>query len=40
MAGPDKVKGNCIGNFNNFIYEEGKGTPEQNYGAGEQSGRI
>jgi hypothetical protein len=37
MAGSDKVKGNCLGSFYNFIYEEGKGAPEQNYGAGEQS---
>ncbi|MCI21960.1 myosin-11-like, partial [Trifolium medium] len=35
--GSDKVKGNCLGNFYNFIYEEGKGAPEQNCGAGEQS---
>lgn len=40
MAGPDTVKRNYLGNFNNFIFGEGKGTPDQNCGAGEQSGGI
>lgn len=40
MAGNDTVKGNCLGNFNNFILEEGKGTPDQNWGAGGQIGGI
>jgi len=30
MAGNDTVKGNCLGNFNNFIFGERKGTPDQN----------
>ena len=40
MAGPDTVQGLCIGDFKNFIFGEGKGTPDQNSGAGEQSGGI
>lgn len=40
MAGIDTVKGNFLGNFNKFIFEERKGIPDQNCGAREQSEGI
>jgi len=30
IAGLDTDKGNNLKNFNNFIFGEGKGTPDQN----------
>jgi len=30
IAGLDTDKGNNLGNFKNFVFAEGKGTPDQN----------